>query len=268
MKTYSLYIVGTPIGNLSDISKRAIETLQNVDFILCEDTRVSEKLLGSLGIKARLLVYNDHNATSVVPLVIQNILEKNCSYALISDAGMPLVSDPGYKLVQACLKNGVEFTTIPGPSAILSALVLSGLPSDKFIFCGFADHKKFTEIAEINATVIMFESPKRVVGTLQKLSQTFIDRKVAVVREITKIFEECIRGSFAEVLEHFKTYPPKGEIVIVIAPPSTNQRDCLQKYIDLIKQLKGKIPDPELSSILSNYLKISKNSVYNFLKTL
>lgn len=265
-----LYIVGTPIGNLGDISKRAIEILQCVDYVLCEDTRVSDKLMQSIGLQKKLIVYNDHNATTVIPLVIDVMKNQNMKYALISDAGMPLISDPGHKLVNACIENDIGYTTIPGPCSVISALIMSGFPSDRFTFSGFADPKKFDEIAKINSTIIMFESPKRLLKTLQLLTCHFAGRRVAVVRELTKIFEEVVLGNTcAELIKHFTENAPRGEIVIVIEPPILSESQILQNDAKtLISSLRGKISDSELSSVISNHFNISKNAVYNFLKTI
>lgn len=264
----SLYIVGTPIGNLGDISKRAIETLRKVDFVLCEDTRISGKLMKTIGINTKFIVYNDYNAQKIIPSIIEAMQNRQIVYALISDAGMPLISDPGYKLVNACIRNNISFTTVPGCSSVISALILSGMPGDRFMFCGFADDKKFNELVRINSTLIMFESSKRIEKTLQKINEFFADRDVVVVREITKIFEECIRGSVPEILDYFKLHVPRGEMVIVLSPPKTDYSHCLKQSLELIKDLKGKIPDTELSSIIAKHLGLSKNSVYNFIKTL
>ncbi len=265
----SLYIVGTPIGNLGDISKRAVETLTYVDFILCENTRVSAKLLNSIGIHSKLLVYNDHNAQKVIPSIIENIKHRDKTYALISDAGMPLVSDPGYKLVNACFENNICYTTIPGACSVISSLILSGMPSDKFMFCGFANEKDFNELAKINSTIIMFESPKRIIKTVQKIAEIFENRKIAIVREITKIFEEYIRGTPSEILNHFNANSPRGEMVIVIEPPILNKHNQdFKQYLELMRDLKGKIPIAELSSIFSKHIGVSKNNIYNFIKTL
>lgn len=264
----SLYIVGTPIGNLGDVSKRAVEVLGLVNFVLCEDTRVSEKLMIAIGVHANFIIYNDYSVQKVIPKIIESMKNKEATYALISDAGMPLVSDPGYKLVNACIENEIPFTTVPGPSSVISALILSGFPSDRFMFCGFADDKKFDEISKINSTIIMFESPRRIIKTVQKIGQNFGERKIAVIREITKVFEERIIGSSSEVLDHFSINSPRGEMVIVIEPPRLEERVWLEAHLGLINDLNGILSDSDLSSILSRHLGVSKNSVYNFIKNL
>ena len=262
---FNLYIVSTPIGNLKDISLRAIEVLKFVEYILCEDTRVSSKLLQNLDIKSNLIVYNDHNALSVISKVIESIKNKNSKYALISDAGTPLVSDPGYKLVNACIDNELKYTVIPGASAVISALTLSGMPSDRFLFAGFVDHKKFQELSKINSTIIFFESPNRVLKTLCAMRNSFKNITVSVVREITKIYEESIRGGFDSVIEHFEKNTPRGEFVILLSPPQISDFEELNDLSPLINDLIDKISKKDLSAILSNYSGISKNNVYNFL---
>lgn len=264
-----VYIVSTPIGNLNDISNRAIETLQFVDYTLCEDTRVSIKLFQSLGIKSNLMVYNDHNALTIIPKVI-DLAKSGKTFALISDAGTPLVSDPGFKLINACIENNIPYTVIPGASAVISALVLSGLPSDRFMFVGFADPAKFQEVSKINSTLIFFESPNRIVKTLHIMKDSFKNRTVAVVREITKIHEETIRGNFDFVIRHFETNEPRGEFVILLSPPETSDSEKITKLYPLIEELHDKIPTKELSRVLSKYSGVSKNVLYdtilNYLK--
>lgn len=264
---FQLYIISTPIGNLEDISLRAIDTLKLVDHILCEDTRVSIKLLQHLGIKGNLMVYNDHNALEVIPKVIELIKSKGLTFALISDAGTPLVSDPGYKLVNACIENDISYTVIPGASAVTSALILSGLPSDRFTFAGFADSSKFNKLSSINSTLIFFESPNRVVKTLESMRGVFPNRTVAVVREITKMYESTIRGNYDSVIEHFKGNQPKGEFVILLSPPVRSVDDDIRSLIPLIDGLIDKLSKKDLSALLAKYSGISKNSIYNFLSS-
>ncbi len=262
---FSLHIVSTPIGNLKDISFRAVETLNIVDKILCEDTRVSSKLLQNFGIKTPMMVYNDHNAVRVIPKIIDNILSQNETFALISDAGTPLVSDPGYKLVNACIENKISFTIIPGASAVISALVLSGLPSDRFMFVGFADASKFAELSKINSTLIFYEAPSRIINTLEQMRTIFKGRSVVVVKELTKLYESSIRGDFDFVISKFKEQSPKGEFVILLSPPKFSDVNRIEALLPLISELNGKISQKELSRILSKYSGISKNTLYNYL---
>ncbi|MBQ3945102.1 MAG: 16S rRNA (cytidine(1402)-2'-O)-methyltransferase [Alphaproteobacteria bacterium] len=262
---YSLYIVSTPIGNLKDISFRAIETLNSVDKILCEDTRISAKLLQNFGIKTPMMVYNDHNAIRVIHKVIDSILSQKETFALISDAGTPLVSDPGYKLVNVCIENRINFTVIPGASAVISALVLSGLPSDRFTFVGFSDASKFTELSKINSTLIFYEAPSRIVRTLEQMRMVFKNRTVVVVKEITKMYETSVRGDFDYVISSFKESVPKGEFVILLSPPTVSNKDRIEELLPLIAGLNNKISKKELSDILSKYSGLSKNTLYNYI---
>ncbi len=262
---FSLYIISTPIGNLKDITQRAIEILGEVDYVLCEDTRVSSKLLQSLGLKVKFIVYNDHNASEIIPNVLNLISEKNAVFALISDAGTPLVSDPGYKLVNACIKNNIKYTVIPGACSVISALTLSGLPSDKFSFIGFADVKKFEEFENVNSTLIFFESPNRILKTLQTMKAYFKNRLIAVVREITKVYEEVLRGDIDFLIDHFSRNSPKGEFVILVAPPIQDDNEKINSLKPLINNLLDKFSKKDLSDLLSKCFKVSKNSLYNFL---
>ena len=222
-----LYIVATPIGNLGDITRRAAGLLAGVDTIAAEDTRVARRLLAALGIPApRLVRYDDHAGDSDRDRLIQAIKQGE-SVALVSDAGMPLVADPGLKLVQAAHAAGLLVTVAPGPSAALSALALSGLPSDRFLFGGFLPPKDgarrtaLAELAGVPASLIFFESPGRLGASLAAMREVLGDRPAAVAREITKLFEEVRRGTLAELAEHYANLdPPRGEIVVVIGPPS------------------------------------------------
>lgn len=224
-----LYIVSTPIGNLSDITLRALDILRLVDLIVCEDTRVSGKLLAHYGIKKPLLSYNDHNASERRPEIFTDI-ENGKRVALISDAGTPLVSDPGYKLVREALDKNLYVTAIPGASSAITALCLSGLPSDQFFFGGFLPSKaeslqKYIEtIANIPSTLVFFESARRLSESLPALLYGLSDRHAAIMRELTKLYEEGKRGRLSELIEDIKKNgEPKGEVVLVIAPPEDEQ---------------------------------------------
>lgn len=269
----SLYIVSTPIGNINDFTIRGVDTLRNVDVILCEDTRITNKLLMSNGINKPLVVYNDYNVDSIIPKVINNILNYKKVYALVSDAGTPMISDPGYKLVNACINNNIEYTSVPGPCAAINALVLSGLPSDRFLFIGFFEGKKLDSINDFNNTIIMYESPNRIISTLEyiKNSNKFGNSEIVVVREMTKLFEEIIRGNIDYVVNHFTINKPKGEFVILISPQGenlNNSNNILNNYLDLINLLIDKMSIKDISNIISKYTKINKNTVYNFIKHL
>ncbi|MBR1944221.1 MAG: 16S rRNA (cytidine(1402)-2'-O)-methyltransferase [Alphaproteobacteria bacterium] len=269
----SLYIVSTPIGNINDFTIRGIDILRTVDVILCEDTRITSKLLMKYSINKSLVVYNDHNVETIIPKVINNILNHNTVYALVSDAGTPLISDPGYKLINACIQNDIKYTSVPGACAAINALVLSGLPSDRFLFIGFFDNKKLDSISDLNSTIIMYESPNRIISTLEyiKSNDKFTDSTIVVIREMTKIFEEVIRGDVDYLIEHFNANRPRGEFVILLAPKENllnNNETILSNYLDLINLLIDKISLKDISIIISKYTKINKNTVYNFTKNL
>jgi 16S rRNA (cytidine1402-2'-O)-methyltransferase len=221
-----LYLVATPIGNLRDITLRALDLLAEADVVACEDSRVSRKLLTAYGISRRLVAYHEHNAERVRPRLIAR-LEKGESVALISDAGTPLVSDPGYKLVGAALEAGVTVSAVPGASAALAALSVSGLPSDRFLFVGFlppkagARRRALAELAAVPASLVVFESPRRLAAALADMAEVLGDRPAAVARELTKRFEEVRRANLEEFARQAAgEAAPKGEIVIVIGPPA------------------------------------------------
>lgn len=218
-----LYLVATPIGNLRDITLRALDVLAAVDLVVCEDTRVSGKLLQAFAIKNKLLPYNDHNAGAQRGPIIEK-LSAGGRIALISDAGTPLISDPGYKLVRDCLDLGIAVTTLPGANAVLPALQLSGLPSDRFTFAGFAPPKSaarqtwLRELLPVPGTLVTYESGPRLAAALADMAMVLgDDRPAAVVREITKMFEESRRGTLRQLADEYaQEDPPKGEIVVVI----------------------------------------------------
>jgi len=209
-----LYVVGTPIGNLADLSPRAVEILQNVDLIAAEDTRVFLKLARHFNIKTKVVSCHEHNEKEVVDSLIEKIRDGQ-SIATVTDAGMPGISDPGFRIVHAAREAGVDVFMVPGPTAAISALVLSGFPTDRFTFCGFFDKKKVREDNKIRHTLIYYESPNRVIDTIKTLASVMPERKVAIVREITKIHEETIIGYPADLVN---MDAPRGEIVIVVAP--------------------------------------------------
>ena len=216
-----LFLVPTPIGNLEDMTFRAIRVLKEVDFILAEDTRTSGKLLKHFEISTPMYSHHMHNEHKSIEGVL-NRIKNGETCALISDAGTPAISDPGFLLTRACVENDVEVDCLPGATAFVPALVNSGLPNDKFVFEGFLPVKKgrqtrFTFLAEENRTMIFYESPHKLIKTLTSFVDYFgEDRQVSVSREITKLFEETIRGTATEVLAHYTAKPPKGEIVIVV----------------------------------------------------
>lgn len=236
MSTGTLYLVATPIGNLEDLTLRAISTLKAVDIIACEDTRVTANLLNHFGIKKPLVSYFEHNKSQRSQYLIDQLLAgKNT--ALVSNAGTPLISDPGYELVHLCITNHITINTVPGPCALVSALTLAGLPTDRFIFEGFLPRKpskrrkRLEEIAQYNKTIIIYESPFRIIKTLIECKNILGNRQIALVREMTKIYEEVRRGKIEDVIKDISTAHIRGEIVLVIdglsepANPTDSQND-------------------------------------------
>ena len=220
-----LAVIATPIGNLGDLSPRAAEWLQKADILACEDTRMTRKLLALTGLRtaAKFMPYHDHNGKTMRPKLL-DALANGKMVALVSDAGTPLVSDPGYKLVAACHDAGITVTAIPGPSAVLASLAAAGLPSDRFLFAGFVPHGQkattttFREFASLAVTSIWFESPRRLGATLQIMHDEFGDRLAVVARELTKLHENFHRDTLAQLAAFYgQTPPPKGEIVILVS---------------------------------------------------
>ncbi len=199
-----LYIVATPIGNRGDITLRALDVLQRVELIYCEDTRTSRPLLDTFGIKTSLKALHDHNEEKMIPEVMARI-QSGQAIALISDAGMPLISDPGFMIVRALQDAALPVTVVPGASAVITAAALSGLPTDKFMFLGFINPKDAVLYKDINATLILYESPHRLIKTMESLSVIFADRHIAVVRELTKLHEEVVRGTWDDVIADFSS---------------------------------------------------------------
>ena len=215
-----LFVVGTPIGNLEDITHRAVSTLKSVDIILAEDTRNSKKLLNAHKIETKMISYHEHSSEKEIEKII-NLLLEGKDLALISDAGTPTISDPGYGLIRDCIKHDIIIVPIPGVSAITAAMSVSGLPSDSFTFIGFLPQKKgrlkkIEQLNNIENTVILFESPYRLEKTLNQLLDNLGNRPVVVGRELTKLYEEVIRGNLSEVIKYFSKSKVKGEIVIMI----------------------------------------------------
>jgi 16S rRNA (cytidine1402-2'-O)-methyltransferase len=218
-----LYIVATPIGNLGDMTSRAAETLRQADVILAEDKRVTAKLLAHVGARAPMTAYHDHSDDQLRQRILGDLATK--VVALVSDAGTPLISDPGYKLVRAARQAGFAVHTLPGPCAAIAALTLSGLPTDRFLFLGFlpakakARSEAIAEIASARATLVLYESGPRLAESLAALAAGLGPRDAAVIREISKLHEETVSGTLLELAERYANAPPKGEIVIVVGPP-------------------------------------------------
>jgi 16S rRNA (cytidine1402-2'-O)-methyltransferase len=223
-----LYLVATPIGNLEDITLRALSTLRRADVIACEDTRVSLKLMNAYEIKVPLIAYHDHNATAMRPKLIDQ-LKRGGAVVLISDAGTPLLSDPGYKLVQAAVEEGVAVTAIPGASALLTGLSVAGLPMERFFFAGFLPPKAAARksalrvLKTIPSTLVFYEAPQRVAESLASMKEVLGDRPAAVARELTKKFETVERGRLSELAKRYENDPPRGEIVIIVGPPEETE---------------------------------------------
>lgn len=240
-----LYIVATSIGNLGDMTLRAIDILGRCDVVACEDTRVTGKLLKLLGIEARLRRYDDHASQADRERLVAAMNDQ--AIALVSDAGMPLISDPGYRLVREARSAGVAVTVVPGASAPLAALALSGLPNDRFLFAGFLPAKDkaradmLDELGKIAATIILFDTAPRLAKSLAAIARQLPGREVAVARELTKLHEECRSGSPEDLLAHYTAHPPKGEIVLLIGPPpeSAPDEDAAEAMLrDLLKTEK------------------------------
>ena len=218
-----LYIVATPIGNLGDLSPRAATVLSHADVLCVEDSRVTGKLLNHLGVKRGMTNYHDHNADAVRPGLIARMSSE--SVALASDAGTPLISDPGYKLVRDARAAGHNVVTVPGPCAAIAGLTLAGLPTDRFLFMGFLPNKAkarsdtIAEVANVRATLVFYESGPRLGAALAALAEGLGDREAAVAREVTKAYEECVTGTLPELAARYADAPPKGEIVVMVGPP-------------------------------------------------
>ena len=218
-----LYIVATPIGNLGDITLRAVDVLSRAGLVACEDTRVTGKLLHHLGLKKRMVRYDDHASDSTRDYLLAAMADQ--PVALVSDAGTPLISDPGYRLVRSARERGIAVTSLPGASAAIAAITLSGLPSDRFLFGGFLPHKDkarrdtLRELSALRASLVFYETAPRLAAALAAIGEELPGREVAVARELTKTFEECRAGTPQQLAAHYAAHPPKGEIVVLIGPP-------------------------------------------------
>lgn len=263
-----LYIISTPIGNLQDISPRATDILQTAQIIACEDSRVTKKLFSLLGISLnkKFISYEDHCEEQKAQYIIDLINQGN-AIALVSDAGSPLISDPGYKLVRLCRKQGVYVTAIPGACAVITALQLSGLPTNRFMFAGFIPNKEkarqdlFYELQNIDTTLVFYETAQRLLKTLKQGSEIFSGREIAVARELTKMYEETVCGTFAEVITHFEQNEPKGEFVLMIAPSQKKQTSAIDIKEILHQRLQETSLKTAVKEISAEY-KLSKNDVY------
>lgn len=263
-----LYLVSTPIGNLGDISDRAVKTLKSADIVACEDTRVTAKLFSLLGISAPLTPYHEHNADKVRPALMKR-LKNGETVALVSDAGTPLVNDPGYRLVQDCIAENVYVTAVPGASAVLTALQLSGLPCHRFLFSGFlpvksaARKKELKELSTVNSTLIFYEAPQRIEETLDDMLDVLGDRRIAVARELTKRFEETLRASLSQVIANYrKNGVPKGEFVLVVAPPDKEEKIGEEKLKEILVSALQKMSLKDAVAQTVKMTGLNKKQVY------
>lgn len=263
-----LYVVATPIGNLSDISSRAIETLSQADIIACEDSRVTKKLFSLLGISLQktFITLHDHNEEDRAQIIIDYIKEGK-SVAQVSDAGSPLISDPGYKLIKECKKQDIFITTIPGCCALISALQLSGLPTNKFMFAGFIPNKEkarkelFEKYKNLDATLIFYETAQRIEKSLIAALEVFGNREMSVAREISKIYEECLTASAEELLRHFRENEPKGEMVFMVSPADKEESLNLDLDEILMQKMKNMSLKMAVKEVVEEY-HLNKNEVY------
>lgn len=262
-----LYVVATPIGNLGDLSPRAADTLRRADRVLAEDKRVTAKLLAHAGAKTQMSVYNDFSSEADRAAIVERLAAE--AVALVSDAGTPLISDPGYKLVRAAREAGHSITTVPGPCAAIAALTLAGLPTDRFLFLGFLPAKAkarddaIDELANIRATLVLFESGQRLGDTLAALSSQLGDRDAAVVREITKLHEECVCGKLADLAHRYSDGTPvKGEIVVVVGPASERQAVSNETIDRLLDGALRRLSPSRAAAEVAEQLRIPRKRAY------
>lgn len=261
-----LYIVATPIGNLSDLSPRAADVLARADLIAVEDSRVTAKLLHHIGVRRPMLPYHDHNAERVRPQLLERM--RGGAVALVSDAGTPLISDPGYKLVRDAREAGIPVTTIPGPSAVVAALTLAGLPTDRFLFVGFLPPKggakaaAIAEVAAVRATLVFYESGPRLAATLGALREGLGEREAAVAREISKKFEETVTGSLSELAERYSKAAPKGEIVVVVAPPGEAEAAGEEEVDSALREAMTRLSASRAAAEVAERLGVPRRQAY------
>ncbi|HEY5710942.1 MAG TPA: 16S rRNA (cytidine(1402)-2'-O)-methyltransferase [Allosphingosinicella sp.] len=261
-----LYIVATPIGNLSDLGPRAASILARADLIAVEDSRVTAKLLHHIGVKRPMIPYHDHNADRVRPGLVARMAGE--AVALVSDAGTPLISDPGYKLVRDARAAGVPVVTVPGPSAVIAALTLAGLPTDRFAFFGFLPAKAaaraaaIAEAAEFRGTLAFYESGPRLATTLAALADGLGDRAAAVAREISKRFEETITGTLSDLAARYTGAPPKGEIVIIVAPPGEPEAASDADVETALREAMARLSPSRAAAEVAARLGLPRRAVY------
>ena len=266
----TLYVVSTPIGNLEDLTLRALRILKEVDIVACEDTRHTRILLAHYGIVKPLLSYHEQNERQRTAELLER-LRADASVALVTDAGTPALSDPGYAIVHAASAQGIPVIAVPGASAVTTALAVSGLPTDRFAFLGFlprksAERKRTLEaLASIPWTLVFFEAPHRLRDMLQDVEDVLGDRQVAVGRELTKRFEEVIRGPVSEVQDHFRTTKPRGEFTVVMAGAGENAKPALSAEADLRELLEGGMPPKSAVQIIARRHRINRGDVYQMM---
>ncbi len=263
-----LHVVATPIGNAGDLSHRAVEVLRAADLVACEDTRVTGKLLARHGIATRRFAYHEHNADRVRPRLLEK-LRQGERIALVSDAGTPLVSDPGWRLVRAVIDEGLPVTVVPGPSAPIAALVLSGLPTDRFFFSGFLPSKagaRRTELASVAAipgTLVLFEAPHRLPESLADMAAVLGDRPAAVARELTKFYEEVRRDTLARLAAHYaEVGPPRGEVVVVVGPPLPEPEASEEGLDERLRRALATMSVRDASLAVAEAMRLPRRRVY------
>jgi 16S rRNA (cytidine1402-2'-O)-methyltransferase len=261
-----LYIVATPIGNLGDITRRAVATLSACDAVACEDTRVAGKLMKHLGLSKPLWRYDDHASEEDRSRLVEAMRSK--AVALVSDAGTPLISDPGYRLVRDARAADLPVTTLPGPCAAIAGLTMAGLPNDRFLYAGFlpakdkARREVLEEMAAVPATLIFYETGPRLLRSLEAIEELWPDRDCAVARELTKLYEECRTGTAAELGFHYAAHPPKGEIVLLIAPPSPQRADPAETDALLLAALAEAKPS-QAAALVAKQTGLERKALYD-----
>lgn len=262
-----LYVAATPIGNLKDVTQRVVETLKAADRILCEDTRQTAKLCAAYGIKTPRAAYNEHNAARVEEEII-SALKDGAAICLVSDAGTPLISDPGYRLVRAARAAGVRVAPLPGPSAVVAALSASGAPTDRFLFAGFPPAKAdaratfFRSLSAIDATLVFYEGPSRLAESLAAMATAFGPRRAVVARELTKIYEEFEEDALAALADKYAARPPKGEIVVIVHPPEAAPAASAADVDRFLSSALASMSVKDAAAAAADALKIPKKTAY------
>lgn len=261
-----LYIVATPIGNLGDVTLRSVEVLAGCALIACEDTRVTGRLLHHLGLSKKMQRYDDHADAGARDRLLAAMAHQ--PVALVSDAGTPLISDPGYRLVRAAREAGITVTSLPGPSALVTALTLAGLPTDRFLFAGFLPSKAkaredaLREFAALRATLVFYETGPRLVASLEAIAAVLEGREVAVARELTKLFEECRSGSADELIAHYREHPPRGEIVLLVGPPNEDAPADADTIESVLRAALAEMSPSQAAATVAKALRLDRKTLY------